>query len=287
MIRYPEILNHVSDPQTFSWNERDAILYALCLGYGDKPTDDRALRFIYEKDLQVVPTFPSILAWVAQPTFTELGINPISALHGEQTIELHRPIPIPANIRVQGRVLDVYDKGPGRGAVVVTQHMICDAAEQSPIAVLTTTCFARDEGGCGAGSKPASRPHQTPTRTPDMSIDFPTRADLALLYRLTGDRNPIHADPEVARSAGFALPLLHGLCTFGITCRAVLQFYANYVPFNIALHSARFAAPAYPGETLTVDLWRDLNIVSFQVRVRARDVTVVTNGKSVLRGDGP
>jgi acyl dehydratase len=284
MIRYPEILNRVSSPQTFSWSDRDAILYALCLGFGDKPTDAQALRFVYEKDLQVVPTFPSVLAWVAAPTFTELGIDPISALHGEQTIELHRPIPIPADIRVQGRVLHVCDKGPGRGAIVTTQHELRNPAA-ALIAVLTTTCFARNEGGCGATSESASKPHQIPTRAPDLSIDFPTRSDLALLYRLTGDRNPIHADPDVCRSAGFALPLLHGLCTFGIACRAVLQTYADYVPFNIMLHSARFSAPVYPGETLTVDLWRDLDVVSFQVRVRARNVTVVTNGKSILRAD--
>lgn len=282
MIRYPEILSRVSSPQTFSWTNRDAILYALCLGFGDNPTDAQALRFLYEKDLQVVPTFPSVLAWVAAPTFTELGIDPLGALHGEQTIELHRPIPIPADIRVQGTVLHVCDKGPGRGAVVTTQHEIRDAAN-ALIAVLTTTCFARNEGGCGATSEASSRPHPIPTRAPDLSIDFPTRSDLALLYRLTGDRNPIHADPDVARSAGFALPLLHGLCTFGIACRAVLQSYADYVPFNIMLHSARFSAPVYPGETLTVDLWRDLDIVSFQVRVRNRNVTVVTNGKSILR----
>lgn len=285
MISYPPILNILSKPESWSWNESDAILYALCLGFGENSIDERALRFVYEKDLQVIPSFPTILAWVAEPTFADLGIDPITALHGEQIIELHRPISMPVDVNVQGRVLNVYDKGVGRGAVVVTQHMIRDAADQALIAILTTTCFARADGGCGGSSEPASRPHRAPTRAPDKSIDFPTRPDSALLYRLTGDRNPIHADPDVAKAGGFVRPLLHGLCVFGITCRAVLETYADFVPNEIAVHQARFASPVYPGEMLTVDMWRDLNIVSFEVRVRARGVTVVSGGKSVLRSN--
>jgi acyl dehydratase len=282
-IRYPQVLDHRSSPQTWVWNDRDAILYGLCLGFGSDPTNERALQFVYEQQLKVVPTLPTILAWIAEPTFTQLGVDPITALHGEQKIELHRPVPIPVRVSVQGSVVDVYDKGSARGAIVITRHVITDLADGLPIATLTTTCFGRGEGGCGGSAENMPTPHAVPARTPDVSIDFSTRPDLALLYRLTGDRNPIHALPQVAHAGGFARPLLHGLCSFGITCRAVLETYAEFDPARIASHQARFSSPVFPGETLTVDLWREAEIVSFEARIKDRGVTVIKNGKSVLR----
>ncbi|MDB6063684.1 MAG: 3-alpha,7-alpha, 12-alpha-trihydroxy-5-beta-cholest-24-enoyl-CoA hydratase [Verrucomicrobiaceae bacterium] len=288
-IDYPALLERQIPPQTWDWNDRDFIVYALSLGLGGDPLDTRTLPFVYEDPLQdgallkVVPTQPTVLAWVAEPTFTNLGVDPITALHGEQKIEIHRPMPYPVTVSVQGRVLDVYDKGVGRGAVVITEHVISDAADGVPIATLTTTCFGRSEGGCGGSAEPAPAPHAIPSRASDHIVRIDTRTDLALLYRLTGDRNPIHADPAIARAGGFDRPILHGLCSFGITCRAVLATYADFDPSRIASHQARFSSPVFPGETLTVDLWRDGNIVSFETRVAERNVTVIKNGKCVLR----
>jgi acyl dehydratase len=282
-IRYPQILNQVGAAQTWSWSDRDFILYALCVGMGRDPADARPLPFVYEDGLKIVPTMPTVIAWVAAPTFADLGVDPITALHGEQKIELHQPIPCPVTVKVQGRVVAVHDKGLGRGAIVVTEHVIHDAADDKLIATLTTSCFGRSEGGCGGSSGEAQKPHTVPARTPYCSIDLPTCPDLALLYRLTGDRNPVHADQKIAVRAGFPRPILHGLCSFGITCRAVLETFAEYDPVRIASHQARFSAPVFPGETLTVDLWRDNEIVSFEARVKARGVTVIKNGKAVLR----
>lgn len=282
-ISYPAILNRVAPPQRWSLSDRDAILYALCLGLGHDPTDERTLPFVYEKQLRVVPTLPTVMAWVAEPTFTNLGVDPVTALHGEQKIELHRPLQVPAQVNLQGSVVNVHDKGPGRGALVVTRHIISDLADGLPIATLTTTCFARSEGGCGGSDAAAPQPHSVPARPPDRCVDLPTRPDSALLYRLTGDRNPIHADPQVARAAGFARPILHGLCSFGLTCRAVLETYADFDPARIASHQARFSSPVFPGETITVDLWRDGAVVSFEARVKERGVTVIKNGKCELR----
>ena len=282
-ISYPEVLHHNSPPQRWSWSDRDVIIYALSLGFGRDPIDERALQFVYEKQLTVMPSFPTVLAWVAEPTFTNLGVDPITALHGEQRIELHRPIPMPVDVSVQGSVVNVYDKGPGRGAIVITRHVVTDMSDGFPIATLTTTCFGRAEGGCGGSTDEIPRPHAVPARAPDNSIEFPTQPDVALLYRLTGDRNPIHAEPQVAQAGGFARPLLHGLCSFGITCRAVLETYADFDPARIASHQGRFSSPVFPGETLTVDLWRDAEVVSFEARVKERGVTVIKNGKSVLR----
>lgn len=165
----------------------------------------------------------------------------------------------------------------------MTCHVLTDAADGGKVATLTTSCFARAEGGCGGSADAHPEPHAVPRRAPDHSFDLATRADLALLYRLTGDRNPIHAEPQVARDAGFARPLLHGLCSFGMSCRAVLETYADFDPKRIASHQARFASPVYPGETITVELWRDADVVSFEAQVKARSVTVIKNGKSVLR----
>jgi acyl dehydratase len=282
-IRYPAVLTHRSDSQTWSFTDRDAILYALCLGLGADPTNPRTLPFVYENQLKVVPTLPTVLAWVAAPTFAQLGVDPVTALHGEQKIELHRIIAVPSTVTVQGSVVEVYDKGRGRGAVIVTRHVLTDADDGCAVATLTTTCFARAEGGCGGSSRAPPPPHPIPGRPPDHSLDIVTRPELALLYRLTGDRNPIHASPEAARSAGFDRPLLHGLCSFGMSCRAVLEICADFDPARIASHQARFAAPVYPGETLTIDLWRDGGIVSFEGRIRARGVTVIKNGRSELR----
>jgi acyl dehydratase len=282
-IRYPAVLTHRSDSQTWSFSDRDAILYALCVGLGADPMNPRTLPFVYENQLQVVPTLPTALAWIAAPTFAQLGVDPVTALHGEQKIELHRIIAVPSTVTVQGSVVEVYDKGRGRGAVIVTRHVLTDADDGGAVATLTTTCFARAEGGCGGSSRAPPQPHPIPGRPPDHSLDIVTRPELALLYRLTGDRNPIHADPEAARSAGFDRPLLHGLCSFGISCRAVLEIYAGFDPARMASHQARFAAPVYPGETLTIDLWRDGAVVSFEGRIRARGVTVIKNGRSELR----
>jgi acyl dehydratase len=282
-IRYPAVLEHESPAQEWSFTDRDAMLYALCVGFGGDRTDERTLPFVYEKHLKVVPTLPTVLAWIAEPTFEALGVDPITALHGEQKIELHRTMTMPLKLIARGSVLEVHDKGAGRGAIIVTRHVLWDAGDGGKLATLTTTCFARAEGGCGGSLDAPAKPHAVPSRSPDHSVDVVTRPDLALLYRLTGDRNPIHVEPDAARRAGFDRPLLHGLCSFGMSCRAVLESYADFDPARIASHQARFAAPVYPGETLTFDLWRDGSDVSFEARIRTRGVTVIKNGRSVLR----
>lgn len=282
-IHYPDVLSHCSAPQVWEWDERDAIIYALAVGLGSDPLHIRALPFVYEKELKVVPSFPTVLAWIAEPTFEQLGVDRVTALHGEQKIELHRRIGFPLKVSVQGSVVDVFDKGSGRGAIVVTRHEISDLADGQAIATLTTTCFGRAEGGCGGSTNPPPSPHAVPDRAPDSFLDVPTRADLALLYRLTGDRNPIHAEPAVALAAGFDQPILHGLCSFGISCRAILETYAGFDPDRIISQQARFSSPVLPGQTLTVEMWRDENLISFQARVRESGRLAISNGKCVLR----
>jgi acyl dehydratase len=165
----------------------------------------------------------------------------------------------------------------------VMRQEVVRASDSEPIATLTTSCFARDAGGCGSGGEPPIAARRMPDRAPDHRIAYGVRKDAALLYRLTGDRNPLHADPKAAQAAGFERPILHGLCSFGMTCRAVLECIAEWRPERVVSHAARFSAPVYPGDRLEVALWRDGAEVSFEARVPERGATVITGGKSALR----
>jgi len=294
-IHYPDILEETSAPVSFSYVEKDVMLYALGIGMGADPMDETELAFVYERNLKVVPTAATVLASTDgrlgpqalrrpadRPGHRTSEINFLMVVHGEQKVRLHRPLPISGRFTAQTSVIGAYDKGKDKGAVIVYETVWSDEAGET-VATLTSSTFARGDGGFGGPSEGQPPPHRIPQRPADLSLDFPTRPDQALLYRLNGDRNPLHSDPEVAGRAGFPRPILHGLCTYGITCRAVLQAIAGYDPEAILSHQVRFSSPVYPGETITVDLWRDGREISFEARVKSRDVTVIRNGLTVLR----
>jgi len=290
-IYYPDILEQRGAQRAFAYADKDVMLYALGIGMSADPLDERELAFTYERNLKVVPTATTVLAAAGRPIGPEpelaaglrrSQINYLMVVHGEQKVELHRPLPASGSFTATSRTVGAWDKGQGKGAVVVNETVWTDQAGEK-VATLTGSTFARGDGGFGGPTEGAPAPHAVPTRAPDLSLDFQTRPDQALIYRLNGDRNPLHADPDVARQAGFERPILHGLCTFGITCRAVLAGVTDFDPEAIASHQARFSAPVLPGDLITVDLWRDGKTVSFEARVKARGVTVIKNGKSLLR----
>ena len=281
-IKYPEILEVASTPHRFKWGDRETILYALGIGLGSDPLSAAELPFVYEKNLKAIPTIATVLAWGAGPDIEQMGFNPMLSVHGEEQLVIHRPLPAAGEVSASGRVTQVIDKGEGKGAIIIWETYLRDAEGQELIATLTTTCFARGDGGFGGPTGGPPAPHLVPERAPDLSLDFPTRPDQALLYRLSGDRNPLHADPAFAAKAKFSRPILHGLCTYGICCRAVLQAFADFDPARLKSHQVRFSAPVFPGETITVDLWRDGDVVSFEARVKERDVLVIKNGKALL-----
>jgi acyl dehydratase len=157
------------------------------------------------------------------------------------------------------------------------------AKDDTALFTAGATVIARGDGGFGGPSGKGAAPHRVPRREPDLSCDTPTRSDQSLLFRLNGDRNPLHADPDTAMSAGFSIPILHGLCTYGIACRAVLQTICNYDHTLIEGFDARFSLPVLPGDTITTDMWQDGNIVSFRCSVKERDIIVLRNGKCTLR----
>jgi acyl dehydratase len=279
-IRYPDVLAITRSAEA-SWSERDTMLYALGLGAGADLLDPEELKLVTEFELHAIPTMATVLTLNASPA-NLTGFDYRQAVHGEQSIRMHRPLPVSGSARADSRVLSVHDKGPGKGAVMLFETLLSDAASGEPIATLNSSAFARGDGGFGGPNDPVSAPHAVPDRAPDLSFEMPTRRDQALLYRLSGDYNPLHADPELARSVGFEAPILHGLCTYGIAARAVMKAYTPGDPSRILAHQARFSAPVIPGDVLRVDLWRDGDTVSFEVHAPARGAVVIRNGRTLL-----
>ena len=279
-IAYPAILDLKTDEQRVVWNDKTSMLYALGVGLGSDPLNEQELPFVYENGLKALPTLATVLTTPIE-LIARSGVNFARVVHGEQFVELHQTLPPEGEATGLSRVLAVYDKGADKGAIVLIETALKDARGQ-PLVTLKTSIFARADGGFGGSSEGEAAPHTVPARAPDLSLDIPTRPDQALLYRLSGDRNPLHADPAFARMVGFPRPILHGLCTYGITCRAVMQAFTGFDPAPIRSHQARFSAPLFPGETVTVDLWRDGEVVSFEARVKDREAVVIRNGKSVL-----
>jgi acyl dehydratase len=279
-IDYPAVLDLREEGRRFSWTERDAMLYALAVGMGEDPLDRAELPYVYEAHQRVMPTFAAVAAWGAGIGPERLGVDRRRTLHGEEALRVHRPIPASGEVIATSRVVAVFDKGD-KGAVIERETVLCDASDGAPFATLTRTAFARADGGFG-GPADERTAHAQPTRTPDKVVELRTHANQALLYRLCGDRNPLHADPEIAHAAGFDAPILHGLCTYGMACRAVLKAYCDYDPVRIVEFGVRFSAPVLPGETVEVALWRDGDVVSFEAHVCARGATVLRNGFAKL-----
>jgi acyl dehydratase len=263
-----------------TYTHKETILYALGLGLGHDPLDEQMLRFVYEDGLLALPTMAVVLAgpgfWVKDP---ESGVDWVKVLHGEQGIVLHKPVPASATVVGRTRVVDIIDKGPDRGALILQERTIRDKATGELLATATSTTFARGNGGFDGKGGEAPPVHQLPEREPDSTCDLPTLPQAALIYRLSGDFNPLHADPKVAKAAGFKAPILHGLCTLGVAGHAILKTQCDYDPTRFKSLRLRFSAPVYPGETIRTEMWRDGNVVSFRARVVERDIVVLNNGR--------
>ena len=263
-----------------AWTQRDCQLYALATGFGQDPVDERELRYVFEgPGFQVSPS-AAVTLYYDDRWMRESGVDLAMSLHGEQRQRFHRPIPPEGRGRVSSRITGVYDKGPGRGLLVVCEQVLRDAATGEPIATNVITNFARADGGIGYSSGTAPQPHASPSRPADAIVEAQTRPEQALLYRLCGDRNPLHADPATARAAGFARPILHGMCTYGFAARAVLRVACNYDAHRLVGLGARLTAPVLPGDGVRTELWLDGDIVSFRTSVPAREAVVLNNGRA-------
>jgi acyl dehydratase len=282
-IDYDRIKNWPFPEVVQTYTEKDSMLYALGVGYGHDPMDEAQLRFVYEKNLLAAPTMPVVLGypgfWMQNPAS---GIDWVKIVHGEQALRLHRPIPAAGTVVGRTRVKAVIDKGRDKGALVILERSIVDQASGAPLATLDHTTFCRGDGGFGKGDEAPPPPPVVPEGTPDASCDLPTLPQAALIYRLCADPNPLHAEPAVARAAGFPRPILHGLCTYGVAGHAILKTYCGYEPEKLAGLSVRFSAPVYPGETIRTEMWCRGGTILFRSRAVERDVVVLNNGVATL-----
>ena len=285
MVLDPQkILDWPFQPVEQTYTGRDTILYALGCGLGADPLDDAQLRFVFEEpELLALPSMAAVLSppgfWARHP---DSGIDWVRILHGEQAMELHKPLPAAAKVVATAKVTDIVDKGAGRGALLFVQRTVREVETGEALATLRSTTFARGDGGCGGTTEMAPQPHPIPDRAPDLVCDLPTALNAALIYRLSGDPNPLHASPSVARAAGFERPILHGLCSWGVAGHAILKSYCDYDPARLTTMALRFSAPVYPGETIRTEMWRDGDTVSFRARVVERDVVVLNNGRATV-----
>ena len=287
-IDYHQLKSWHIAPISQTYTERDTILYALGIGIGHDPIIDKQLRFVYEKELLAVPTMAGVLGypgmWLKDPA---LGINWEKTVHGEQSMVFHRPLSVAGSIIGTNKVKSVIDKGQGRGALVVTERLLTDSSTGDLIATLLHTAFCRSDGGFSSHGKGGDEPllpkHQLPSRAPDRVLEFETRPESALIYRLSGDYTPLHVDPSAAQAAGFSKPILHGMTTFGMAAHAILKGCCDYNPSRIRNISGRFSNPVFPGETIRTEIWLGKDFensveVMFRSSLVEREGIVLDNG---------
>jgi acyl dehydratase len=280
------LLNWPFKPIEHTYTARDTMLYALGVGLGADPLDRQQLPFVYEADLRALPTFCVVLGtpgfWVKDPA---TGITWQKMLHGEQGFVLHRPLPAAGTIVAVTRVTGLVDKGADKGALVYVERDIRSKDDGTPLATLSSTYFCRADGGFGVSTTTAPKPAPIPAREPDRV--FAQRIDprAGLIYRLSGDYNPIHVDPAVATAAGFDAPIFHGLGTLGVAGHAVLRTLCDYRSERLTGMKLRFTAPVYPGETLKTEIWQEPDQAQFRCSVVERGVVVLDNGEATVAAE--
>jgi acyl dehydratase len=279
----PDAVGYETEPGDARWTSKDSLLYALGVGAGQTDPTGFELEFTTENSdgitQQALPTMPVVIAAPARPgskgPMDAIGTFDFAMLvHGEQSITLHQPVPVEGTAKIKGRVAAMYDKG--KAAVVVLESEAVDPSG-APLWTNTMSAFIRGEGGWGGDRGPSGPRNVPPERDPDHVVSYATRTDQALLYRLNGDRNPLHSDPKFAARGGFPKPILHGLCTYGFTGRALLHAVCGSDPTRFKAIEGRFSHPVMPGDTLDVKIWVDGNEAIFQTW--AGEHQVIDSGK--------
>lgn len=271
------------EPVEFSWSSSDVQLYHLALGAGGDPMDERELRYLTDGTPQVLPTFSSVAATfhMTEPpkvSFPGVDIELSRVLHASEAVTVPAPLPPTGSGRAVTRVTDIWDKG--KAAVLLNETTVTDPAGN----LLWSTkrsIFARGEGGFG-GERGPSTSSDAPDRAPDFELDIPVLPQQALLYRLCGDRNPLHSDPGFAAGAGFPRPILHGLCTYGMTCKALVDTVLDGETARVGSYGARFAGVVFPGETIRAKVWHEADRFVGIVTAPGRDDEVVLSGVELI-----
>jgi len=275
-IDLDEVVGAQLAPTEASWDEDDIILYHLGLGAGADPVDPNELEYTYEANLKVLPTYGSIASFgvlINLLGVPGLEFNPALMLHGEQEVSVPGPIPRSGSVTNRATITDVFDKG--KGAAV---HVRVDSTDDRGVTLFSSraTLFLRGEGGFGgpAGPTPGNEP---PERAPDHVVESPTLPRQALLYRLNGDKNPLHADPAFAAFGGFERPILHGLCSYGIVCKAVVDEVFGGDVTAVSSYGARFSGAVVPGETIVTSMWDEPDSIIVSAATKERATPVISN----------
>jgi acyl dehydratase len=271
-------------PNAQRYEVKDTILYALGLGYGAHPLDEAELRYVYEDGLRAVPTMCCVLShpgfWMKDPIYK---VNWVKVLHAEQAFTMHRPLSASGEVRAEFKVIGIDDKGPEKGSFLHVEKTLYDVADGTRLATVRSTNFLRGDGGQGSAGTPVQPAEPLPAGSPDRVVEIPTLPSAALVYRLSGDWNPLHADPRIARQAGFDRPILHGLCTYGVACRAILRAYCDDDPARLHAMFARFSAPVLPGETIRVEFYEGGGALRFRAIAKERGSVVLDRCSATVR----
>jgi len=284
-IEPEKVLAHRFEPSEGYYNPDDVILYHLGIGAGVPATDENELEYTFEKKLKVLPSYVVVASKNSKGGMGNLGsvpgleFNPALLLHGEQDIEIHQPLPTAAKFTTQSRISDIFDKG--KAALAYMESVSNDESGQ-PLFTIRMGLFLRGAGGFGGDSGPKAG-NARPDRDPDGVVERPTLPQQALLYRLNGDKNPLHADPEFAKMGGFDAPIIHGLCSYGITCKAVVDGALGGDVTKVARYQARFAGVAFPGETYVVSYWNEGDKILIEAKSKERDAIIISNAAFTLR----
>ncbi len=283
-INYDKIMAYRPEPIKVEYTRKDCIFYALSIGIGMDPMDRGQLKFVYEKELKAFPAMAGVLGWMGRSVSTnrEFGIDQRLVVAADQRIVIHQPLAPEGKLIAHSRIREVIDKGPGGGAIVQSARELT-AEDGTPFATVESSIFARNHGGFGGKVTSTPEPPHIPEGAPEKICDLPTPRNMALVYRLNGDTNPIHVDPERAGAAGFPRPILHGMASYGVAAHAVLRTFADYRPERFVSMEARYVKPVYPGETLRTEMWRRGDLVLFRCRVVERDSIALNNGLAVLK----
>jgi acyl dehydratase len=251
------------------------------VGVGADAVDPKQLPYVYEDNLRALPTFCLVVAypgfWMREPQY---GFTWQQVLHAEESIEFHTPLPAAGAVYGETMVEDVVDRGADKGCFVYLKKDLLSADKRTRYATIRSNTLARADGGFGGKSAPHAAMPAPPTRSADMVCDLSTTHNAALIYRLCGDMNPLHADPEVATSAGFSRPILHGRCTLGVAMHALLKSCCDYDAARLQALNVRFSSPFLPGETLRTEIWREGDLAFFRSTCLERNVVVLNNGSA-------
>ena len=254
-INYDEIMSMTSENVEISYSDKDSILYSLGVGLGNDPMNMAELKYVYENSQVALPSMATNFQYHS-PLLLKANINFILVVHGEQKLSFTNPLPVSGDFISNAKVIGCYDKGAGKGAVIDVETTIKLKKDSTEICKLVSTTFARGDGGFGGPESPKSEIFR-PEGDPDFVHEIKTKPDQALIFRLSGDFNPLHSDPNFAKTAGFEKPILHGMCTYGIACRSLVESVCEGDTKRLKKFDCRFSSPVYPGETIVTEMWKN------------------------------